>query len=86
MQLLAFHRRWDKGRFGKQLIGVATSNDFRHWSPPATILVPDERDDQWVMDDGQRTEFYGMAGFRYGGQFLGFLPVFDIVLHSSRKW
>ncbi len=84
-EYFAFHRRWDKGRFGKRLIAVATSNDFRHWSHPATILVPDERDDQWVMDDGQRTEFYGMAGFRYGGQFLGFLPVFDIVLHSKSE-
>ena len=26
-------------------------------------LVPDARDDEWVQADGQRTEFYGMAGF-----------------------
>ena len=42
-------------------------------------LVPDELDDAWCLDAGQRTEFYGMSGFVYGGQFLGFLPVFDVI-------
>ncbi len=79
----AFHRRWDRDRFGRRLIAVATSSDFQHWSVPKTILVPDERDNEWVQDGEQRSEFYGMAGFSYGGQFLGFLPVFDVMIHSA---
>lgn len=79
----AFHRRWGNDPFQRRLIAVATSQDFRHWSAPRTILEPDEQDDRWTLDRDQRSEFYGMAGFCYGGQFLGFLPVFDVVLHSS---
>ena len=82
-EYFAFHRRPDRDRFERRLIAVATSGDFRHWSAPKTILVPDERDDEWVQDDEQRSEFYGMAGFCYGGQFLGFLPVFDVMIHSA---
>ena len=75
-EYFAFHRRWDDDRFHRRLIAVATSHDFQHWSAPKTILVPDARDDEWVQDDQQRSEFYGML--LYGGQFLGFLPVFDV--------
>ena len=64
---------------------MATSPDFLHWSAPRTILAPDARDDEWVQDDEQRSEFYGMAGFCYGGQFLGFLPAFDVMVHSTHE-
>ena len=66
-EYFAFHRRWDSDRFRRRLIAVATSPDFLHWSDPRTILVPAARDDEWVQDDEQRSEFYGMAGFCYGG-------------------
>jgi hypothetical protein len=84
-EYFAFHRRWDRDRFHRRLIAVATSRDFQHWSAPRTILAPDERDDEWVQDGAQRSEFYGMAGFCYGGQFLGFLPVFDVMIHSTHE-
>ena len=83
-EFFAFHRRWDDDQFGRRLIAVATSQDFQHWSEPGIILEPDEKDNEWVQDGGQRTEFYGMAGFCYGNQFLGFLPVFDIVVHVAK--
>lgn len=76
----AFHRLWGEVRgHVRRLVGVATSPDFTTWTSHDVCLAPDEQDDAWVEDPGQRTEFYGMAGFAYGGQFLGFLPVFDVI-------
>jgi hypothetical protein len=62
----------------KRLIAVTTSEDFRNWSPQQTIITPDDIDDRWVTEQGQRTEFYAMAGFPYGSQYLGMLMVFRI--------
>ena len=42
------------------------------------IIVSDRQDDLWVQDPDQSTQFYGMSGFRYGGQFLGLLNVFKV--------
>ncbi|MCC6680775.1 MAG: hypothetical protein IT445_07720 [Phycisphaeraceae bacterium] len=62
----------------KRRISVITSDDFLNWSSPQLILSPDAIDDAWVTDPDQRTEFYGMAGFAYGTQYLGLLNVFRI--------
>ena len=79
-EYFAFHRRWGSVRgHVRRLVAVATSRDFRRWQSRGVCLAPDEQDDAWVQDEGQRTEFYGMAGFVYGGQFLAFLPVFDVI-------
>ena len=79
-EYFAFHRRWGAvGGHVRRLIAVATSRDFKTWDSHDICLAPDERDDAWALDAGQRTEFYGMSGFTYGGQFLGFLSVFDVI-------
>ncbi len=79
-EYFAFHRRWGEVRgHVRRLVAVATSRDFTTWASHDVCLVPDEQDDAWCQDPGQRTEFYGMSGFVYGGQFLGFLPVFDVI-------
>ena len=76
----AFHRLWGEVRgHVRRLVAVATSRDFKTWTSHNVCLVPDEQDDAWCQDAGQRTEFYGMSGFVYGGQFLGFLTVFDVI-------
>ena len=76
----AFHRLWGEVRgHVRRLVAVATSRDFTTWTSHGVCLVPDELDDAWIEDPGQRTEFYGMAGFVYGDRFLGFLPVFDVI-------
>ncbi|MYH61359.1 MAG: hypothetical protein F4148_06230 [Caldilineaceae bacterium SB0675_bin_29] len=78
-EYFAFHRRWgDIGGFDRRLIAVCTSRNFLDWSEPELIIVSDEEDDAWTQDPEQRGEFYGMSGFVYGGQFLGFLPVFNV--------
>ena len=79
-EYFAFHRRWGEVRgHTRRLVAVATSQDFMAWDSHDVILAPDEQDDAWIQDRGQRTEFYGMSGFVYGSQFLGFLPVFDVI-------
>ena len=79
-EYFAFHRRWgDIGGFDRRLIAVCTSRNFLDWSDPELIIVSDDQDDAWVQDPEQRGEFYGMAGFLYGRQFLGFLPVFNVM-------
>ncbi len=85
-EYFAFHRRWgDVGGHTRRLIAVATSPDFLAWSSHDLILVPDEQDDAWIQDSEQRTEFYCMSGFVYGRQFLGFLPVFDVVRDAREE-
>ena len=79
-EYFGFHRRWGDVRgHVRRLVAVATSRDFKTWAGRGVCLVPDELDDAWCQDPGQRTEFYGMSGFVYGDQFLGFLPVFDVI-------
>ncbi len=62
----------------KRLGAVLTSQDFAHWSEMKVVLAPDEVDDAWVKTPEQRTEFYAMNGFAYGGNYLGIVPVFRI--------
>jgi hypothetical protein len=69
----------------KRLVAITTSSDFVSWSEPVNILLPDEIDDAWVVEEEQRTEFYSMAGFPYGSQFLGLLPVFRITEIYAEK-
>ncbi|MBA4017646.1 MAG: hypothetical protein C0483_10775 [Pirellula sp.] len=62
----------------KRLGAVVTSDDFEHWSEMQVVLTPDAVDDAWATEPDQRTEFYAMNGFAYGGSYLGIIPVFRI--------
>ena len=62
----------------KRLGAVITSTDFVHWTKMNVVLEPDAVDDVWVSKPDQRTEFYSMKGFAYGGGYLGIVPVFRI--------
>jgi hypothetical protein len=62
----------------KRLGAVIRSDDFLHWSDLKVVLEPDAIDDAWVAEPDQRTEFYSMKGFAYGGSYLGIVPVFRI--------
>ena len=64
---------------GKRCVALFTSRDLhRGWSEPKIIFIPDAEDDIWTQSPEQSTQFYGMSGFRYGGQFLGLLNVFKV--------
>lgn len=82
---LAFHKRPAQVRgYKRRSVWLSTSKDFQHWSIPKLILATDEQDDAWVESSEQRTEFYIMSGFPYGGQFLGLLSVFKLKkIHKS---
>ncbi len=66
------------GLSGKRYIGLITTQDFQNWSSIQNIIVPDAVDDTWVTESQQRTEFYQMAGFKYGDMYLGMLQVFRV--------
>ena len=82
---LVFHKRPALVRGHKRRsVWLSTSPDFQTWSEAKLILAADEKDDSWVQRPEQRTEFYVMSGFPYGGQFLGLLSVFRLqVVHES---
>lgn len=76
---MAFHKRPALVRgHRRRTVWLSVSKDFQNWSEPELILAPDEQDDVWVQNPDQRTEFYVMSGFPYGGQFLGLLSVFKL--------
>ena len=82
---LAFHKRRAPVRgHERRVVWLATSPDFQSWSESRLILVPDEEDDAWVQPTEQRTEFYVMSGFPYGGGFLGLLSVFRLESVTER--
>jgi hypothetical protein len=61
----------DFSRINKRRIYQCESSDLIHWNEPRLILAPDDSDN---LDD----YFYGMAQFRVGDTWVGFLNV----LHS----
>ena len=61
-----------------RMVAMTTSDDFVNWTDLEVILEPDSIDNAWANNESERTEFYSMAGFRYGNQYLGLLPVFRI--------
>ena len=76
-EYLAFHKRPGKHRgYGRRMVYLATSPDFRAWSEPRLVLAPDEQDDAWAASPPQRTEFYNLSVFECAGQFLGLVTVF----------
>ncbi len=78
-------RHFPKNVREKRLGAVVTSDDFIHWSEMKVVLVPDAIDDAWVTQPEQRTEFYAMNGFAYGGSYLGIVPLFRITrIHASK--
>jgi hypothetical protein len=77
-------RHFPKSVREKRLGAVAVSDDFLRWSETRVVLTPDTRDDAWVTRPEQRTEFYAMHGFAYGGSYLGVVPLFRITrIHDT---
>lgn len=66
----AWMKVWDlaDGRYYRAR-AMALSDDFVHWSPPWTVLLPDKIDPPDL-------QFYGMTGWPYEGMWLGMLRAF----------
>ncbi len=64
--------------FRRRCVGFDETKDFESWPTPSLVLTPDEYDDRWVTAPVQHTDFYGLCGFAYESQYLGFLWIFRI--------
>ncbi len=64
--------------FRRRCVGFDETKDFESWPAPSLVLTPDEYDDRWAAQPGQHTDFYGLCGFAYESQYLGFLWIFRI--------
>jgi hypothetical protein len=63
------HFPYDAARMNKRRVFQSESADLVHWSRPQSILTPDDDDDN--LDDS----YYGMAQFKMGEVYVGFLNV-----------
>jgi hypothetical protein len=76
-EYLCFHKANVEIRgYRRRLVCLRTSKDLQTWSDTKRVMTPDAKDDTWAKQPGQRTEFYNMSVFPYGGQFLGMVTVF----------
>jgi hypothetical protein len=61
----------------RRSIGMVSSEDFHHWTPPKTILVADALDDRIARDRGfHHAEFYGMGLHAHDDFLVGFVWIF----------
>ena len=78
-EFLALHKNHAKHRgYGRRLVYVSSSRDFRTWTPPAQALAPDVEDDAWAKDPGQRMDFYNLSAFRRGRLWVGLVTAFRV--------
>ena len=78
-EYLAYHKQYTEVRgFPRRLIYLSRSWDFQDWTEPQLVLAPDEIDDLWAIGPDQRTEFYIMSVFPWGGIFLGLVAVLQV--------
>jgi hypothetical protein len=73
----------DTAPSGPRTVSVSFSTDFLHWTAPRHVLGSDVLDNETVKaaNPGKPdavSEIYGMAGIRYGEQYLGVPWMFDI--------
>jgi len=86
-EYLAYHKQHTEIRgFRRRLIYLSRSSDFQDWTEPELVLAPDEIDDLWTVEPNQRTEFYIMSVFPWGGIFLGLVAVLQVTrIHSEPR-
>ena len=78
-EYLAFHKQYlTIGGHRRRTVWLSTSTDFLNWTTPRLIFAPDEQDDAWTEGKDERTEFYNMTAFPYGGQWLGLITTFRV--------
>ncbi|OLF19344.1 hypothetical protein BU204_02580 [Actinophytocola xanthii] len=69
--------------YGARTVYTSFSTDFVRWSSPRFALASDTFDHEKVLArypsrPGASSEIYGMAGMRYGEQFIGVPWMFDV--------
>ena len=63
----------------RRCVGYSESEDFIHWTEPATTWIPGGDEDRLAQERGfDWADFYGLCGFNYGDGYLGLLWLFYI--------
>lgn len=85
-EYLAFHKRPAKVRgFARRVVWLARSRDFQEWTKPELVFAPDEEDDAWAKEPGQRTEVYNMSVFPHAAGFIGLPTIFRVTAARRPK-
>jgi hypothetical protein len=85
-EYLAYHKRPAKVRgFGRRVVWLARSRDFQEWTEPEPVFAPDEDDDAWAKQPGQRTEVYNMSVFPHAAGFIGLPTIFRVTAARRPK-
>lgn len=64
--------------YPRRVVALSRSRDFIKWSKPEMVFAPDEKDDSWATNPGQRTEVNNMSVFPHAAGFLGFPTIFRV--------
>jgi hypothetical protein len=81
-EYLAFLRKWPTiiRHLPRRTVWLSRSRDFETWSKPELVFAPDEQDDAWVAEPGQRIEVNNMSVFPHAAGFLGFPTIFRVTV------
>lgn len=83
-RFVALSKQYPTGSpYGARTVYTSWSTDFAHWTAPRFALASDSLDHEKVAARypsraGASSEIYGMAGMRYGEQFIGVPWMFDV--------
>jgi carbohydrate binding protein with CBM4/9 domain len=83
-RFVALSKQYPTGSpYGARTVYTSFSTDFVHWTAPRFALASDALDHEKVAARypsraGASSEIYGMAGMRYGEQFIGVPWMFDV--------
>ena len=72
----------------RRSIGMVSSADFQHWTPPKTVLVADALDDRIARERGfHHAQFYGMGLQPHEDFLVGFVWIFwvDPLLYRGSR-
>jgi hypothetical protein len=67
------------------VVWLARSRDFQEWTEPEMVFAPDEEDDAWAKQPGQRTEVYNMSVFPHAAGFIGLPTIFRVTAARRPK-
>lgn len=85
-EYLAYHKRPATVRgFPRRVVWLSRSHDFRHWTEPVLVFVPDAEDDRWTTRPQERTEVYNMSVFAHAGGFVGLPAILRVMKALPRS-
>lgn len=85
-EYLAYHKRPAVVRgFDRRVVWLSRSRDFTTWSEPQLVFAPDEADDDWSRNAGERSEVYDMAVFPHAAGYVGLPVMFQMMELRPRE-